>query len=81
MIHVPSVVSNADLRDALTNPKHTANMVRHRKTRKGPGHNRAHPLTEWSTCTVHYPLVDLETFVQAQLGRPIPRTFPSRRRP
>jgi site-specific DNA recombinase len=58
----------SNVREVLTNPKHTGHMVWNRRARKGPGHNRMNPVTEWvwSPEPVHEALVDLETFVQAQ---------------
>ena len=58
----------SNVRDVLTNPKHTGHMVWNRRARKGAGHNRMNPVTEWvwSPEPVHEALVDLETFVQAQ---------------
>ena len=58
----------SNVRDMLTNPKHTGHMVWNRRARKGGGRNRPNPPTEWvwSPEPVHEPLVDLETFVQAQ---------------
>lgn len=58
----------SNVRDMLTNPKHTGHMVWNRRARKGNGRNRANPVSEWvwSPEPVHEPLVDLESFVQAQ---------------
>jgi recombinase len=58
----------SSVREVLTNPKHTGHMVWNRRARKGAGHNRVNPVTEWvwSPEPVHEALVDLETFVQAQ---------------
>jgi len=59
----------SNVRDVLTNPKHTGHMVWNRRARKGAGRNRVNPVTEWvwSPEPVHEALVDLETYVQAQL--------------
>ncbi len=58
----------SNVRDMLTNPKHTGHMVWNRRARKGGGRNRINPASEWvwSAEPVHEALVDLETFVQAQ---------------
>jgi site-specific DNA recombinase len=58
----------SNVRDVLTNPKHTGHMVWNRRARKGSGKNRMNPVSEWvwSAEPVHEALVDLETFVQAQ---------------
>ncbi|MDT0307207.1 recombinase family protein [Streptomyces sp. DSM 44917] len=58
----------SNVRDMLTNPKHTGHMVWNRRARKGKGKNRANPVEEWvwSPEPTHEALVDLETFVQAQ---------------
>ena len=58
----------SNVRDMLTNPKHTGHMVWNRRARKGSGKNRMNPVSEWvwSAEPVHEALVDLETFVQAQ---------------
>lgn len=58
----------SNVRDMLTNPKHTGHMVWNRRARKGKGKNRANPVDEWvwSPEPVHEPLVSLEEFVQAQ---------------
>lgn len=58
----------SNVREVLTNPKHTGHMVWNRRARKGAGKNRMNPVSEWvwSPEPVHEPLVDLETFVQAQ---------------
>ncbi len=58
----------SNVREVLTNPKHTGHMVWNRRARKGAGKNRMNPVTEWvwSPEPVHEALVDLETFVQAQ---------------
>jgi site-specific DNA recombinase len=58
----------SNVRDVLTNPKHTGHMVWNRRARKGAGKNRMNPVTEWvwSPQPVHEALVGLETFVQAQ---------------
>lgn len=58
----------SNVRDMLTNPKHTGHMVWNRRARKGKGRNRANPVEEWvwSPEPTHEALVDLETFVQAQ---------------
>ncbi|MFD2468898.1 recombinase family protein [Amycolatopsis silviterrae] len=60
--------TGANVRDMLSNPKHTGHMVWNRRARKGGGRNRANPVSEWywSTEKTHEPLVDLETFVLAQ---------------
>lgn len=57
----------SNVRDVLTNPKHTGHMVWNRHARKS-GHNRANPVAEWiwSPQPTHDPLVDLESFIQAQ---------------
>ena len=57
----------SNVREVLTNPKHTGHMVWNRHARKS-GHNRANPVTEWiwSPEPTHEALVDLETFIQAQ---------------
>lgn len=58
----------SNVRDMLTNPKHTGHMVWNRRARKGAGKNRMNPVSErvWSPEPVHEALIDLETFVQAQ---------------
>jgi site-specific DNA recombinase len=58
----------SNVRDVLTNPKHTGHMVWNRRARKGAGKNKMNPVTDWvwSPEPVHEALVDLETFVQAQ---------------
>jgi site-specific DNA recombinase len=58
----------SNVRDVLTNPKHTGHMVWNRRARKGAGKNKVNPVTEWvwSPQPVHEALVDLETFVLAQ---------------
>jgi len=58
----------SNVRDVLTNPKHTGHMIWNRRARKGSGKNRMNPVSEWvwSPEPVHEALVDLETFVQAQ---------------
>jgi len=57
----------SNVREILTNPKHTGHMVWNRHARKS-GHNRANPATDWvwSPEPTHQALVDLETFIQAQ---------------
>jgi site-specific DNA recombinase len=57
----------SNVREVLTNPKHTGHMVWNRHARKS-GHNRANPATDWiwSPQPTHEPLIDPETFVQAQ---------------
>jgi hypothetical protein len=59
----------SSVRDMLTNPKHTGHMVWNRRARKGGGRNRPNPVEEWvwSKEETHAALVDLETYVQAQL--------------
>jgi site-specific DNA recombinase len=58
----------SNVRDVLTNPKHTGHMGWNRRARKGAGKNRMNPVSEWvwSPQPVHEALVGLETFVQAQ---------------
>jgi site-specific DNA recombinase len=58
----------SNVREVLTNPKRTGHMVWNRRARKGNGRNRINPPSEWvwSKEPVHEPLIDLETFVQAQ---------------
>lgn len=58
----------SNVRDVLTNPKHTGHMVWNRRARKGDGRNRPNPVSEWiwSPRPVHEALVDLDTFIQAQ---------------
>ncbi|GAA4412191.1 recombinase family protein [Actinokineospora soli] len=58
----------SSVREVLTNPKYTGHMVWNRRARKGNGHNRINPVTEWvwSTHPVHQALIDLETYIQAQ---------------
>ena len=58
----------SNVRELLTNPKHTGHMVWNRRARKGNGKNRINSPSEWvwSAQPVHEALVDLETFVQAQ---------------
>jgi hypothetical protein len=58
----------SNVRDVLTNPKHTGHMVWNRRARKGAGKNRMNPVSEWvwSPEPVHEALVGLEAFVQAQ---------------
>ncbi|MEU6858547.1 recombinase family protein [Glycomyces sp. NPDC046736] len=60
--------TSSNVRDMITNPKHTGHMVWNRRARKGKGRNRANPVEEWvwSPEPVHEPLVSLEDFVQAQ---------------
>ncbi|TQM05982.1 DNA invertase Pin-like site-specific DNA recombinase [Pseudonocardia kunmingensis] len=57
----------SNVRDVLTNPKHTGHMVWNRHARKS-GSNRANPVSEWiwSPQPVHEALVDLESFIAAQ---------------
>ena len=59
----------SNVREILTNPKYTGHMVWNRHARKGSGHNRLNPPDQWvwSPEPVHESLVDLETFVQAQM--------------
>jgi site-specific DNA recombinase len=59
----------SNVRDMLTNPKHTGHMVWNRRARKGKGKNRINAVEEWvwSPEPTHEALVDLETFVQAQV--------------
>ncbi|MBB2506449.1 recombinase family protein [Amycolatopsis echigonensis] len=78
--------TGANVRDMLSNPKHTGHMVWNRRARKGGGRNRANPVSEWywSTEKTHKPLVDLETFVLAQqvsLHRERSRTVSENRNP
>ncbi|WP_435120022.1 recombinase family protein [Amycolatopsis thermoflava] len=58
----------SNVRDMLTNPKHTGHMVWNRRARKGGGRNRMNPVSEWvwSPEPAHEALIDLETYVQAQ---------------
>lgn len=58
----------SNVREVLTQPKHTGHMVWNRRARKGAGKNRLNPVSEWvwSKDPVHEPMVDLELFVQAQ---------------
>lgn len=75
----------SNVRDLLTNPKHTGHMVWNRRARKGNGRNRANAVSDWvwSLEPTHEPLVDLETFVQAQQvarRRERSRTAPGRSR-
>ncbi|WP_433264845.1 recombinase family protein [Actinosynnema sp. CS-041913] len=58
----------SNVRDMLTNPKHTGHMVWNRRARKGTGKNRMNPVSEWvwSPEPTHEALVDLETYVLAQ---------------
>lgn len=58
----------SNVREVLTQPKHTGHMVWNRRARKGAGKNRINPVNEWvwSKDPVHDVVVDLETFVQAQ---------------
>ena len=58
----------SNVREVLTNPKHTGHMVWNRRARKGAGKNKVNPVSEWvwSPEPVHEALVDLETFIQAQ---------------
>ncbi len=62
----------SNVRDVLTNPKHTGHMVWNRRARKGKGKNRANPVEDWvwSPEPVHEALVDLESFVLAQQVAP-----------
>jgi Recombinase len=62
------VATYSNVRDMLTNPKHTGHMVWNRRARKGAGRNRMNPVSDWvwSPEPVHEAVVDLETFVQAQ---------------
>ncbi|MFE0024136.1 recombinase family protein [Amycolatopsis sp. NPDC059021] len=57
----------SNVRDILTNPKYTGHMVWNRRARK-TRNNKANPVEEWiwSAQPVHAPLVDLETWLQAQ---------------
>jgi len=57
----------SNVRDVLTNPKHTGHMVWNRHARKS-GSNRANPVSAWiwSPRPVHEALVSLETFIQVQ---------------
>ena len=59
----------SNVREILTNPKYTGHMVWNRRARKGNGRNRINSVTKWvwSAQPVHDELVDLETFVQAQM--------------
>jgi site-specific DNA recombinase len=59
----------SNVREILTNPKYTGHMVWNRHARKGSGRNRLNPPDQWvwSPEPVHEALVDLETFVQAQM--------------
>jgi site-specific DNA recombinase len=67
--HAVGIWTYSNVRDMLTNPKHTGHMVWNRRARKGGGRNRPNPVEEWvwSTEKTHPSLVDLETYVQAQL--------------
>jgi DNA invertase Pin-like site-specific DNA recombinase len=58
----------SNVREVLTNPKHTGHMVWNRRARKGAGKNKVNPVNDWvwSPEPVHEALVDLETFIQAQ---------------
>lgn len=58
----------SNVRDMLTNPKHTGHMVWNRRARKSGGKNRMNPVSEWvwSPEPTHEANIDLETFVQAQ---------------
>lgn len=58
----------SNVREVLTQPKHTGHMVWNRRARKGSGTNRLNAINEWvwTKDPVHEVLVDLETFVQAQ---------------
>ena len=60
----------SNVHEILTNPKYTGHMVWNRHARKGSGRNRLNPPEEWvwSPEPVHEALVDLETFVQAQMA-------------
>ncbi|MFD8494848.1 recombinase family protein [Amycolatopsis sp. NPDC059657] len=62
----------SNVREVLTNPKHTGHMVWNRFARKGNGKNRINPTSEWvwSSKPTHEALVNLETFVQAQQVAP-----------
>jgi site-specific DNA recombinase len=57
----------SNVREVLTNPKHTGHMVWNRHARKTRG-NIINPVTEWiwSPEPAHPPLVSLETFVAVQ---------------
>jgi hypothetical protein len=57
----------SNVRDVLTNPKHTGHMVWNRHARKN-GHNRANPVEQWvwSPQPVHEPLISMEQFIAAQ---------------
>lgn len=59
--------NSSNVRDMLTNPKHTGHMVWNRRARKGGGRNRPNPVSEWvwSPEPTHEALVDLETYVKA----------------
>jgi DNA invertase Pin-like site-specific DNA recombinase len=60
--------TSSNVREILTNPKHTGHMVWNRRARKGAIVNRVNPIEEWiwSLTPVHEALISLETFVQAQ---------------
>ena len=57
----------SNVREVLTNPKHTGHMVWNRHARKTRG-NTINPVSEWiwSPEPAHDPLVSLETFVAVQ---------------
>lgn len=53
----------SNVREVLTQPKHTGHMVWNRRARKGAGKNRLNPVSEWvwSKDPVHEVIIDLET--------------------
>ncbi|HEX5495425.1 MAG TPA: recombinase family protein, partial [Mycobacteriales bacterium] len=60
--------THSNVREILTNPKHTGHMVWNRRARKGNGKNRVNPVGEWvwSREPTHEALVDIATFIAAQ---------------
>ncbi|WP_084655434.1 recombinase family protein [Nocardia altamirensis] len=59
--------THSNVRDVVTNPKHTGHMVWNRRGRKS-NKNRINPVAEWvwSEAPVHEPLVSMEEFLLAQ---------------
>ncbi|WP_171050060.1 recombinase family protein [Nocardia cyriacigeorgica] len=57
----------SNVREVLTNPKHTGHMVWNRRGRKS-NRNRTNPVSEWvwSPQRVHEPLISLDDFLVAQ---------------
>jgi site-specific DNA recombinase len=66
----------SNVREMLSNPKHTGHMVWNRRSRKGNGKNRINPVTDWvwSREPVHEPLVDMECQVPGLMEAVITRS-------